>query len=46
MCFVWISEQTVFSYRTVSGSQGIRGYISVMVTLKFIYFLIKGIMFC
>ena len=27
-------------------SQGFRGYISVMVTLKLTYFLIKGIKFC
>jgi hypothetical protein len=31
---------------SVTGSQGIRGYISVIATLKFPYFLIKVITFC
>jgi len=29
-----------------TSSQGIRGYSSILVTLKYINFLIKGIMFC
>jgi hypothetical protein len=29
-----------------TSSQGIRGYNSTLVTLKYTYFLIKGIMFC
>jgi hypothetical protein len=31
---------------SASSSQGIRGYVSVMVALKVTYSLIKGIMFC
>jgi len=31
---------------SVTGYQGIRGYISVMAALKFPYFFIKGTMFC
>ena len=46
---VWRSgSQSVLAYPKVSvtSSQRIRVYISIMATLKFIYFLIKRIMFC
>jgi hypothetical protein len=52
MCFFinplnhWFSKGSKESATSSHGIRGYRGYVSIMATSKFTYFLIKQIMFC